>query len=137
VTALATIYRSPLTASLLAALRGCMIDGLDAETAKPPHNAADLSRYVILYPIEAGGFTGGPNLPEADATFCYQTTCVAKRVDQIEMLGDLVRRSMLTASVDSAHLTVMARWGAMPGGIQHEVSLFSLAERFYFACTST
>lgn len=136
-TALVTINRAPLTLSLRAALIASVSGGLAAEIAKPPRNAADLDKYVILYPIEAGGFTGGPNLLEADATFCYQTTSVAKRGDQIELLADLVRRTMLTASVDSTNLTVMVRWGSAPGGIQHDVSLFSLPERFYFACTST
>lgn len=136
-TALVTINRAPLTAALLVALRASVSGGLGAEVAKPPHGAADLDKYVILYPIEAGSYTGSPNLPEADATFCYQTTCVAKRGDQIEQLADIVRRAVLTASVDSSHLTVMSRWGMMPGGIQHDVSLFSMPERFYFACTST
>ncbi len=136
-TAQVTLNRAPLTAALLAALRASLTGGLDVEVGRPPHDADDLGRFVILDTIEAGGFTGPPCLPESDATLCYQTTSVAKRGDQIEALGDLVRRTMMTAHVDGSGLTVMARWAMAAGGITGDVGYLNLPERFYFAVTSS
>lgn len=136
-TAVATVNRAPLTAALLAAFRACLVGGLDFELGRAPANAKDLSRYGILYPLEAGGFTGPPMLPESDATLCYQTTCVAKRGDQLEALADVVRRTAMTATLSASGLTIMSRWSEAAGGIDADTTLMSLPERYYFAVTTS
>lgn len=137
VTAAATINRAPLTAALLAAFRACLTGGLAFEVGHAPIDAKDLTRYGILYPIEAGGFSGPPCLPESDATLCYQTTCVAQRGDQLEALADVVRRTAMTATLSASGLTIMARWAEAAGGIDADTTLLSLPERYYFAVTTS
>lgn len=133
-TALVTVNRRPLTVGLKAAL---LAASLPCEIGWPPVNAKDLQKYVILYPIEGGAFTGPPVLPGADATLCYQTTAVAKRGDQIEELADRVRRVMMTAQPVLAGLTIMSRWPTSAGGMDAETIVLSVPERFYYAVTTS
>lgn len=136
-TAALTVNRAPLTAALKAALTASLNGGLPTEVGKPPLNAKDLTRYVILYPIEGGEFTGPANLIGSDATLVYQTTSVAKRADQLEALADVVRRTMMAAVLAPTGLTIMDRWCVSAGGIDADTSLLSLPERFYFAVTTS
>lgn len=133
-TALVTVNRRPLTEALKAAL---IADGVPCEIGRAPTNAGSLDFYTVLYPIEAGGFVGPPSLPESDATFCFQTTTVAKRGDQIEAVGDKVRRLMMSVELTLVNMTIMSRWAVAAGGIDRETSVLSLPERFYFMVTTS
>jgi hypothetical protein len=140
---LLVVERSPLVTKVRAVIRA---DGWRCETGRPPTPAsgevAPRTPYVILYPIDGGGFSGPPlGAPDNVATFTIQATSVGETAGQAEMMADRVRRLLLgrnatgyLINLDDADSgqKVRGRWSEGAGSIDIESKLVTLPERFGF-----
>lgn len=139
--------RAPVTAAVLVTLRamGSWQVGDGAAPAPTAGQALATTPYLILYSIDGGGFSGPEwNAPHADATLVYQVTVVGERRDQVEMLADKVRARILGRGSNGAFLATITPTGAVvmdrdsdggPGGVDHDGTVFTFAERFALTVT--
>lgn len=142
---LAIVDRAPVTKAIEQDLLvGTGRPGAVGRAPKPTvGQTAPEMPYWILYSLPGGDLTGPAGAPSADGTLDYQVTCVGERADQIEMLGDRVRRTMLRRhpnghpTLSPAGVTVMEVTGTGFGGVDFDGPIGSSAEIFTVHVTNS